>query len=139
MPDYVPWQSKGWPEATLERAVELRVRRADIDRWLQRGKSAIRRIQRDLDRRERMIAGTLRVREATWDDDEALAEWREAFDNGWRNTWWGLGTPIDVLLDPIRDDPRFRALVQDTRDDLDRQRQSLVREGLASDGDPSWQ
>ena len=68
------WQSKGWPEATLERAFELRARRADIDRWLTRGKSAIRRIQRDLDRRERMILGTMRLREATWDDDEALAE-----------------------------------------------------------------
>ena len=68
------WLERGWSEQILERAYELRVRRADIDRWLTRGKSAIRRIQRDLDRRERLLMGTMRVREATWEDDEALAE-----------------------------------------------------------------
>ena len=68
------WLEKGWPLAVLERAFALRVRRRDLERWLNRGKGAIRRIVRDLDRRERLIGGTLRIREATWNDGEALAD-----------------------------------------------------------------
>lgn len=70
----VAWRERGWPEAVLERSYELRVRRADVDRWLRHGRGALKRIERDLDRRERLISGTLRVREATWGDDEALAD-----------------------------------------------------------------
>jgi hypothetical protein len=76
IPDEVraAWIEKGWPEAVLERAFEMRVPRRDVARWLNRGKGAIKRIQRDLDRRERLIGGTLRVREATWADDDAFAD-----------------------------------------------------------------
>ena len=34
-------------------------------------------------------------------------------------------------FDPVRDDPRFQALVDDIRADLDRQRRALERDGLA--------
>ena len=59
--------------------------------------------------------------------DEALAEWRIAFENGWRLDFWWIGR----VLKPVRDDPRFRALLDDTSADLDRQRRALAREGLA--------
>ena len=66
------WLGRGWSERMLDRAYELRVRQADIDRWLKRGKSASRRIQRDLDRIELLQFGTLRARQATWNDDEQM-------------------------------------------------------------------
>ena len=34
-------------------------------------------------------------------------------------------------FDPLHDDPRFRALLDDIRADLDRQRRALERDGLA--------
>jgi hypothetical protein len=67
-------REQGWPEGLLDRACELRVRRSEIDRWLRRGMGYWRRAQKLLDRRERLIGGTLRVREATWKDDEAIAD-----------------------------------------------------------------
>jgi len=67
-------------------------------------------------------------------NDEALTEWRIAFENGWRHDSWVKFTwapwPM-VTFDPVRDDPRFRALLDDTSADLDRQRRALAREGLA--------
>ncbi len=41
------------------------------------------------------------------------------------------GWVTSSLLDPLRDDPRLRALLDDTSADLDRQRRALAREGLA--------
>ncbi len=67
-------REQDWPEGLLDRAYALRVRRAEIGQWLRRGKGYWQRVQKSLDRRERLIGGTLRVREATWKDDEALAD-----------------------------------------------------------------
>ena len=35
-------------------------------------------------------------------------------------------------FDPVRDDPRFRALIDDIRADLDRQRRALERDGFVN-------
>jgi hypothetical protein len=43
---------------------------------------------------------------------------------------WFIEAPF-ARIDPVRDDPSFRALRDDMRVDLDRQRQALAREGLA--------
>jgi TolB-like protein/Flp pilus assembly protein TadD len=69
-------------------------------------------------------------------NDEALTEWRIAFENGWRptpaipNREYFIEVPF-AKFDPVRDDPRFRALLDDIRADLDRQRRALERDGLA--------
>jgi tetratricopeptide (TPR) repeat protein len=70
-------------------------------------------------------------------NDEALTEWRIAFERGFRHddpvayVTMAAGWVTSSLLDPLRDDPRLRALLDDTSADLDRQRRALAREGLA--------
>jgi TolB-like protein/Tfp pilus assembly protein PilF len=70
-------------------------------------------------------------------NDEALTEWRIAYESGWTGTpinegfeWWFLEAPFS-RFDPVRDDPRFRVLIADIRAELDRQRRALERDGLA--------
>ena len=68
------WRSRGWPEEMLERAHELRVRRSHIKRWAAGERWNIEKLHKALDRRARLLAGTMGVREATWEDSEALAD-----------------------------------------------------------------
>ena len=66
---------KGWPDALLMRMLELRVARIDIDFWLDDERpDSQERCTAGLDRREQLMFGTMRVREATWTDDEPLAD-----------------------------------------------------------------
>jgi TolB-like protein/Tfp pilus assembly protein PilF len=48
---------------------------------------------------------------------KALAALREAIDAGWR-VWWWYFLEHDPLLDPIRDEPEFQAMVAEVRDDM---------------------
>ncbi len=66
--------ARGWPDDVLPRAVELRVARRDIDYWLTHDRPTPDEIGQFLDRKARLTLGTLRQREATWTDDEALAD-----------------------------------------------------------------
>ena len=66
-------RKKGWTDGLLRRALELRVCREDVDWWLTHD-TTVEQIERILGRQERLTTGTLRAREATWADDEALAD-----------------------------------------------------------------
>ena len=65
---------ENWPDGLVRRARELYVPVGDIDYWLTHDDETVEEIERYLDRKERLMSGTLRVREATWEDDEAIAE-----------------------------------------------------------------
>lgn len=66
-------EAKGWPDGLLERALQF-AKRALVERWLSADGMPVDEIQKELAWKERLRYGTLRVREATWEDDEALAE-----------------------------------------------------------------
>lgn len=66
-------RDKEWPEGVIERAVRLRVPRREVQWWLDHA-TDLQRISAYLEFRERLITGTLHSREATWSDDEAVAE-----------------------------------------------------------------
>lgn len=67
-------KERGWPSGMLERALDLRISRAGIQEWLSNERLTSDEVSRFLDWREQLIMGTIRVREATWSDDEALAD-----------------------------------------------------------------
>jgi tetratricopeptide (TPR) repeat protein len=66
-------------------------------------------------RLEPVVIDTIRGRK-----EEALAAFRRAIDDGFRSQWWVV--PLDPSLDPIRDDPRFVAMMKEIRADVDRMR-----------------
>ena len=67
-------REKDWPEGLVRRALELRVPRTDVEWWLTHNADRRDRFEQYLGSRERVMFSTLRVREATWQDDEALAD-----------------------------------------------------------------
>jgi hypothetical protein len=64
---------QNWPDGLLERALKLRVPHYDIEYWLEFS-TPPERIAKFLDSKERLLFGTIRAREATWADDEAVAD-----------------------------------------------------------------
>ncbi len=67
-------RERGWPDGLVRRALELRIERAGVESWLAQDRPTAQEIQQFLDRWERLMIGTMRVREATWGDGEALAD-----------------------------------------------------------------
>lgn len=65
---------RGWPDALLQRALDLRVPREVIGRWLTAPWITPDLVQRRLDWHERLTFGSLRGREATLADNEAFAD-----------------------------------------------------------------
>lgn len=65
---------RAWPDGLLDRAVSLRVERAAIEDWLRAGWPPPDWVSKFLDGHERLMFGTLRVREATWADHDLLAD-----------------------------------------------------------------
>jgi len=63
--------------------------------------------------------------------DEAMAEWRADFENGWRPVWTDP-FPQFTTFERLLEDPRFRSLLDDINADFDRQRRALARDGLAN-------
>ncbi|MEE9281014.1 MAG: hypothetical protein V3V67_12645 [Myxococcota bacterium] len=68
------WRSRDWPRSLLERALELRLPLATLESWAEHAGASLVAIEQQLEDRERLITGTLRVRQAGWEDREQLAE-----------------------------------------------------------------
>ena len=68
------WAERGWSEELLERARSLRVESGTFDFWTRTPNENEKDIAKHLDSRERLMFGTIRAREATWQDNDALAE-----------------------------------------------------------------
>lgn len=68
--------ARGWPDGLLARALKLRTDQGTIEFWLthEQDHPDVRDIERWLGWREQLISGTMRVREATWQDDSALCD-----------------------------------------------------------------
>src|SRR3990172_9572521 len=72
-------RSRRWPAGLLERALNLRVPRGVVDRWLAQDWADPGYVERRVDWHERFTFGTLRGREATLADNEAFADlWANA-------------------------------------------------------------
>lgn len=67
------WLAKGWPEELLDKAAAIRVESGAFDFWLN-GRMTVENVEKHLQCRETLMFGTMRAREATWQDTDALAE-----------------------------------------------------------------
>lgn len=65
---------KGWDDTLLLRAVAMRVPRVDIEFWLDAPWMTSDQVVRQLDDLDRLFCGSLRNRQATWRDAEALVD-----------------------------------------------------------------
>ena len=63
-----------WPPGLLERALELRTNRSLLAFFIEDERVDAQVVDYVLRGRERLITGTLRMREATWEDGEALTD-----------------------------------------------------------------
>jgi len=63
----------GWPDGFVGRMLRLRIPTYDIAHWLDHH-TDWEKLQKFLDAKERIMSGTIKVREATWSDGEAVAE-----------------------------------------------------------------
>ena len=68
------WTEKGWPEELLEKAVGLRIAEGELDFWIKQPRSNPEHLAKHLQCVETLMFGTLRAREATWQDNDALSE-----------------------------------------------------------------
>jgi hypothetical protein len=73
-PNYASTATKlGWPDGFVERMLQLRIPTYDIEHWLDHHKDW-QYLSKFLDAKERIMSGTIKVREAFWSDAEAVAE-----------------------------------------------------------------
>lgn len=66
-------REKGWPDGLVESALRVRFPRRDLQFWLDHGTDP-QRVTTFVEYRDRLQSGTLRSREASWSDDEAIAD-----------------------------------------------------------------
>ncbi len=63
----------GWPNGLVERMLRLRIPTYDVEHWLDHHTDWAQ-LEKFLDAKERVMSGTIKVREATWSDGEGVAE-----------------------------------------------------------------
>ena len=68
------WRARGWPDDLLQRALGQRVRPSRVKRWAANQRWTVDRVEQALERSTRLAVGSMRLREATWEDSEALAD-----------------------------------------------------------------
>ena len=73
------------------------------------------------------VHGSRRCARVVGDANGALNELLRAYDAGWRD--YGIAD-IDPTLAAVRDDPRFRALIERARTDAAAQRERARQRGL---------
>jgi hypothetical protein len=66
-------REKGWPDGLVDRALRVRFPPRDIQFWLDHEREP-ERVAQFIEYRDRLQSGTLRSREATWSDDQAVAD-----------------------------------------------------------------
>jgi len=66
------WRARGWPEELLERAQAMQVRASRLKRWAADDRWAPAKTRDALGRQARLPLGSVRVRTATWEDNDAL-------------------------------------------------------------------
>jgi len=66
---------------------------------------------------------------------ETLDSLREAVDSGWREDW-KYYLELESILEPLHNDPEFKSIVQEIKDDMTAQ---LARVKKLEKNDPDWQ
>ena len=64
----------GWPDDLIRRAMRVRVPNLAIQNWLDAGHPGPDRLDSWLASREQLMFGTLRVRQASWEDDDKVVD-----------------------------------------------------------------
>jgi hypothetical protein len=67
-------RKKDWPEELIEEAVRLRLPHEQVNWWLTHDRAQLDWVRQVLAGHERVMFGTLRVREANWDDDDKMVD-----------------------------------------------------------------
>ena len=67
-------RDRGWPDELVPRAIEVRIGRRILEEWLDNEHEDVKELMRFLGHRERLLSSTMQVREATWQDDDAVAD-----------------------------------------------------------------
>lgn len=66
-------REKGWPDGLVARALQCRVTQYDVEFWISHDTPSAE-VERFCGWREQLLTGTIHVREATWQDGEAVAD-----------------------------------------------------------------
>lgn len=67
-------EGAGWPDGLIDRVLELRRDRGEIEQWIDSGFPTVEMLEGWIGMQELLMYSTLNCREATWEDHEVLAD-----------------------------------------------------------------